>query len=91
MLNRDILVLTPDIPNCLLLKWIELSELSYLKKKKNYPIMEKTEAILSIFQSKTIQCIDELDLVLAPMKTELNFTVGEAKSIDPGFVRWSYP
>jgi hypothetical protein len=86
--NRDVLVVTPDVPNCLLLKWLELTHSVFQGKRECQNSLAVLEDILSLLESNGVQLIDELDLILAPLKSELNFTEGAAQTLQPAPMRW---
>ena len=88
--HKDILVYTPDIPNCFLLKWAELAKEVYSGKRDISEVLDNAEAILCMLGTKTSQIIDEYEFVLNPLRSELNFTEGQATTLQPAPLRWQY-
>ena len=88
-INQDVLTVTPDVPNCLLLKWLEIAQDVYCGNCTKKETLAKLEDILCQFIKHGVQLLEEADLVLAPSKSELNFTIGTAQSLEPGELRWT--
>jgi hypothetical protein len=47
--------------------------------------------ILELFRSRAIALVDEVDLVLHPLKSELNFPIGTKQECDLSSERWQLP
>lgn len=88
--QREVLVVTPEVPNCLQLKWLELAQTTYQGDLSVKETLLKLEDVLSLLNQQATQLIDELDLVLDPLKSELNFTQGKPELLQPAPLRWQY-
>jgi hypothetical protein len=60
----------------------------------NYQEMElladELGRILSIWRDRTVALLDEVDLLLHPLKSELNFPIGEKRALDCSPDRWGF-
>jgi hypothetical protein len=98
--NRGIVIATPTTLKSVMLSYIEI--LQHLReahangaKSKVTELSaqaEEFQKILKMFESATM-LLDEVDLILHPLKSELNFPVGEKFDLDGSEdgERWSLP
>ena len=98
--NRGVVVATPTALKNVLLSYVEVlqnlkeAHANGFKTKINElkPQAEELAKILSIFRDG-IMLLDEVDLILHPLKSELNFPIGEKFDLDGSEEgeRWSLP
>jgi len=100
--NRGIVVATPTTIKSVMLSYIE--SLHHLRKARNTPLMtqkklkelrnnsEILERVLRLFK-KGVMLLDEVDLILHPLRSELNFPIGQKFDLDlaDDGARWSLP
>jgi hypothetical protein len=91
--EHDLLTITPEVPNCLLLKWLEITHSIYYSsgnnaRKEMLPILED---LLCEFLKYGSQLLEETDWLLSPFKSELNFTIGAQVPLGAGGLRWTTP
>lgn len=54
-------------------------------------VADEIAKVLNFWKSKCIAVIDEVDLVLHPLKSELNFPIGNPAKLGPQPQRWTLP
>ncbi len=98
--KRGICISTPTSVKSIMLKFLEL--LTIIKDQKagiaNYGANDNTAMTeclelgksLKLFQ-ESVLIMDEVDLILHPMKSELNFPIGEKHELDFSPQRWLLP
>jgi hypothetical protein len=98
--NRGVVVATPTTLKSIMLSYVEV--LQNIKEAHTIGVRSKLEElkgqatelskILSLFKSG-IMLLDEVDLILHPLKSELNFPIGDKFDLDgsDGGERWSLP
>jgi hypothetical protein len=92
--NRGVVVCTPTTLKSVMLSYVEV--LQHLKEAHELGIPAKLETlkmqadelakILGIFK-EGVMLIDEVDLILHPLKSELNFPIGQSM---PCWPDWSH-
>mmetsp|Transcript_28857 Transcript_28857/g.48961 ORF Transcript_28857/g.48961 Transcript_28857/m.48961 type:complete len:2411 (-) Transcript_28857:179-7411(-) len=89
--TRGILVTHPTALKSIMLRFIEILHTIDDSARKRNQFLEHEAAevnrVLGIFRSSVV-LMDEVDLILHPLKSELNFPVGPKKSLDFEPLRW---
>ena len=97
--NRGIVVATPTTLKSIMLTYIELlqrlkeNRIDFEVKKEEIKLqVDELSKILMMF-NKGVMLLDEVDLILHPLKSELNFPIGEKFDLDGAEEgeRWSLP
>ena len=86
--DHSIICTTPDVVKSIGLKFIEL-----ILTNTNAPARRSLQKVLQLWKSDTLLLMDEVDLLLHPLKSELNFPIGEKQPYDmsEGGDRWNLP
>eukprot|EP00397_Hematodinium_sp_SG-2012_P000006 GEMP01000006.1.p1 GENE.GEMP01000006.1~~GEMP01000006.1.p1 ORF type:complete len:6297 (+),score=1454.64 GEMP01000006.1:279-19169(+) len=71
-------------------KWDKVTKLAYDIRQKDLAAEELGD-LLRLWRDKCVAVIDEVDLVLHPLKSELNFPIGIKIQPEPGELRWLLP
>ena len=92
----DLMVTTPGDIKSLLLRFLEQLEITSDKRsKKNTPQLRRETLEmgkgLDMLRNDSVCMIDEVDLVLHPLKSELNFPTGPKSLIHHAPERWRLP
>ena len=92
--NRGVVICTPTTVKSIMLKFLELMELISDNSQKHTLQLEKDcqelGRTLQLFQ-ESILIMDEVDLILHPLKSELNFPIGPKQELDASPRRWLLP
>eukprot|EP00930_Biecheleria_cincta_P027556 TRINITY_DN19334_c0_g1_i1.p1 TRINITY_DN19334_c0_g1~~TRINITY_DN19334_c0_g1_i1.p1 ORF type:complete len:4939 (-),score=993.22 TRINITY_DN19334_c0_g1_i1:298-13221(-) len=94
--QADVIVTTPGDVKSLLLRFLEQLEISSDRRsKKNTPQLRRETLemgrCLEMLRQQSVCMIDEVDLVLHPLKSELNFPTGPKSLIHHAPERWRLP
>ena len=87
VLNRGIVVATPTTLKSIMLSYIEveqqlkLTELTFAQREKFKVQSHELCKILTLFK-EGVMLLDEVDLILHPLKSELNFPIGDKFDLD---------
>jgi Ca2+-binding EF-hand superfamily protein len=99
--TRGIVVTTPEAIKSLMLKMLELlhqqddapavlSEQAQTRLKVKSRMADELAPILKLWRSGTL-IMDEVDLLLHPLRSELNFPIGPKQPLDLSPDRWELP
>lgn len=93
--SRGIVVTTPNSIKSIFLKYIESLDKISDAKRNNRSIDDEKEAkdlhrVIGLWR-QSVLVMDEVDLILHPLKSELNFPVGPKEDIDFSPIRWKLP
>ena len=92
--NRGVVICTPTTIKSIMLKFLELADLIRDNSQKHSLQLEKDcqelGRTLQLFQ-ESILIMDEVDLILHPLKSELNFPIGPKQELDASPRRWLLP
>ena len=90
--NRGAVLCTASTIKSIQLKLLEKMDLLRDTRRKQHPSMEHDvrclAKVLGMFQSGCL-IMDEVDLLLHPLKAELNFPIGDKHSLDFSPERWT--
>eukprot|EP00931_Biecheleriopsis_adriatica_P032930 TRINITY_DN19156_c0_g1_i1.p1 TRINITY_DN19156_c0_g1~~TRINITY_DN19156_c0_g1_i1.p1 ORF type:complete len:5580 (-),score=1373.58 TRINITY_DN19156_c0_g1_i1:6-15065(-) len=94
--QADLIVTTPGDVKSLLLRFLEQLEISADRRsKKNTPQLRRETLemgrVLQMLRKQSVCMVDEVDLVLHPLKSELNFPTGPKSLIHHAPERWRLP
>ncbi|CAK9023700.1 unnamed protein product [Durusdinium trenchii] len=92
----DLIVTTPGDVKSLLLRFLEQLEVSSDRRsKKNTPQLRRETLemgkVLQMLRKQSVCMLDEVDLILHPLKSELNFPTGPKSLIHHAPERWRLP
>lgn len=89
--NRGVVMATPMSIKSIMLKFLELLDLTRDASRPRSVLMEQDVQnlgkVLQLFRSSVL-IMDEVDLILHPMKSELNFPIGPKEELDLSPLRW---
>jgi hypothetical protein len=89
-----VIVTTPSSMKALLLKLVEnlfhVTDDGYLNRRQAKLQIVEASRLFS-FLRKAIIIMDEVDTILHPLKSELNFPVGQKHSLELSPMRWNFP
>jgi hypothetical protein len=92
--NRGVIITTPTSVKSMMLKFLELMNMIRDTTVQRSMLLEKDcqelGKILNLFQD-SILIMDEVDLILHPLKSELNFPIGPKHELDFSPQRWQLP
>jgi len=89
--NRGVVLCTASTIKSLQLKLLEKMDVLRDTRRKQHPTMEvDLRALVEVMKVYRNSCLimDEVDLLLHPLKSELNFPVGKKQSLDVSPQRW---
>eukprot|EP00760_Papus_ankaliazontas_P024689 PhM_4_TR2411/c0_g2_i1/m.74313 len=92
--SRGIVVTTPSTLKSVFLKYIEtLHMLENPGFSKTLELQKQSEELTKLLRlwKKAVLVMDEVDMLLHPLKSELNFPIGEKRDIDFTPMRWKLP
>eukprot|EP00756_Hemistasia_phaeocysticola_P010307 Hpha_TRINITY_DN15008_c2_g11::TRINITY_DN15008_c2_g11_i1::g.123864::m.123864 len=94
--TRSIVVTTPSSLKSVALKFVEsLDRIEDRTRPPPPPELEEEarelQKILTLWRSNSLLVMDEVDLLLHPLKSELNFPIGEKKALPLSPLRWRLP
>ena len=93
-LSRGVVISTPTTIKSIMLKFLELLKMVTDPSSPRTSVVESDAAelgrVLQLFR-ESILIMDEVDLILHPMKSELNFPIGEKIELDFSPQRWQMP
>ena len=92
--SRGIVVTTPSSVKSIFLKFIEgLDRIVDTGRKRNVEMENEAKDILKVLSMwrNSILIMDEVDMLLHPLKSELNFPIGNKHDIDFTPARWKLP
>ncbi|GAB5371987.1 hypothetical protein AAMO2058_001626900 [Amorphochlora amoebiformis] len=89
--TRGILVTHPTALKSIMLRFVEILSTINDSARKRTPFLEheasEVHRVLDVFRSSVV-LMDEVDLILHPLKSELNFPIGPKNSLDFEPLRW---
>eukprot|EP01063_Lacrimia_lanifica_P039595 TRINITY_DN8724_c1_g4_i1.p1 TRINITY_DN8724_c1_g4~~TRINITY_DN8724_c1_g4_i1.p1 ORF type:complete len:4579 (+),score=2099.61 TRINITY_DN8724_c1_g4_i1:248-13984(+) len=93
---RGVVVTTPSSLKSIYLKFVEGLDRIEDKARPPPPPEHETEtrdlkSLLSFWRDRSVLVMDEVDLLLHPLKSELNFPIGEKHDLPLAPVRWRLP
>eukprot|EP01083_Nonionella_stella_P030773 84290_1 len=92
--TSGVVISTPTAVKSLMLKFLENLDMIDDETRPRHKDMEKDSAMLSevvrLFQDGVL-LMDEVDLILHPLKSELNFPIGAKHDLDFHPLRWTLP
>ena len=92
--SGSVMVTTPSSLKALLLKFVEClfnaTDEGYAYRRQAKHQIEEASRLFQ-FLRKSILIMDEVDTVLHPLKSELNFPVGKKLSLELSPMRWNFP
>jgi hypothetical protein len=92
--ESGVVIATPTTLKSIQLKFLELlSQIGDVNRPRVPEMVEHVEIlakILKLFKTGTL-LMDEVDVILHPLKSELNFPVGEKHDLDANPMRWELP
>ena len=92
--ESGVVIATPTTLKSIQLKFLELlSQISDVNRPRVPQMVEHVEMlvkVLGLFQQGVL-LMDEVDVILHPLKSELNFPVGEKHDLDANPWRWELP
>eukprot|EP00755_Sulcionema_specki_P005608 Sspe_Gene.33212::Locus_16237_Transcript_1_1_Confidence_1.000_Length_12018::g.33212::m.33212 len=94
--SRGIVVTTPSSLKSIYLKFVEgLERMEDSTRLPPPPEHEKEtrdlHSLISLWRARGVLIMDEVDLLLHPLKSELNFPIGEKHDLPMAPVRWRLP
>eukprot|EP01087_Luapelamoeba_hula_P004848 TRINITY_DN1482_c0_g1_i1.p1 TRINITY_DN1482_c0_g1~~TRINITY_DN1482_c0_g1_i1.p1 ORF type:complete len:4317 (-),score=602.49 TRINITY_DN1482_c0_g1_i1:51-13001(-) len=92
--TKGVLISTPTSIKSMMLKLVETLHLIEDESGPRHPQMERDAAelanVISLFRDGVL-IMDEVDLILHPLKSELNFPIGPKLDLDFHPLRWKLP
>jgi hypothetical protein len=93
--TRGVVITTPTTVKSMMLKFLETMEIlrntnEKLRNQNIHRDCQELGRVLNLFQ-ESILIMDEVDLILHPMKSELNFPIGPKQELDLSPQRWLLP
>jgi hypothetical protein len=92
--TNGVVISTPTSIKSIMLKFMEMLHLIEDESAPRHPQMEvdakELARILNLFRSGVL-IMDEVDLILHPLKSELNFPIGPKLDLDFAPLRWKLP
>jgi len=92
--TRGVVISTPTSVKSIQLKFLEMLHMLEDESMPHHPQMERDAAelgrVLALFR-KSVLIMDEVDLILHPLKSELNFPIGTKLDLDFHPLRWKLP
>lgn len=92
--ERGVVIATPTTIKSLQLKFLELlSQISDVNRPRVPEMVSQVEMLAKVLEifDKGVLLMDEVDVILHPLKSELNFPVGEKFDLDANPWRWELP
>jgi hypothetical protein len=91
---RGIVVTTPSSVKSMFLKYVEgLDRISDSSRPRTVELEKEAQDILKVLTMwrSSVLIMDEVDMLLHPLKSELNFPIGQKHEIDFTPTRWKMP
>lgn len=89
--TRGVVISTPTSIKSVQLKFLEMLHMLEDESMPHHPQMERDAKelgrVLSLFR-ESVLIMDEVDLILHPLKSELNFPIGTKLDLDFHPLRW---